>query len=180
MIDLTTRIRDIGIIPVVKLDDAKHAVPLAKALKDGGIPAAEITFRTDAAEESIKAVVKAVPDVLVGAGTVTSIAMAKTAIAAGAAFIVCPGFDPALVDFCLDAKVPVFPGVSSASEVMAGVAKGLKVLKRFPAEQSGGGSMLNALSGPFPDIKFMPAVSAKQTLAAMSNSRTSSRAAAVG
>jgi 2-dehydro-3-deoxyphosphogluconate aldolase/(4S)-4-hydroxy-2-oxoglutarate aldolase len=156
MSNLTTRIRNIGIVPVVKLDDAKHAVPLAKALKDGGIPAAEITFRTAAAEEAIKAVVKAEPDVLVGAGTVTSIAMAKTAIAAGAAFIVCPGFDPALVDFCLEQKVPIFPGVSSASEVMAGIAKGLKVLKFFPAEQSGGVSMINAFSGPFPVAKFMP------------------------
>jgi 2-dehydro-3-deoxyphosphogluconate aldolase/(4S)-4-hydroxy-2-oxoglutarate aldolase len=156
MNDLTMKIRNIGIVPVVKLDDAKHAVPLVQALKAGGIPAAEITFRTDAAEESIKAVVKAEPDVLVGAGTVTSIAMAKTAIAAGAAFIVSPGFDSDLVDFCLEQKVLIFPGVSSASEVMAGIAKGLKVLKFFPAEQSGGVSMLSALSGPFPDIKFMP------------------------
>jgi 2-dehydro-3-deoxyphosphogluconate aldolase/(4S)-4-hydroxy-2-oxoglutarate aldolase len=156
MSDITTKIRDIGIIPVVKLNDPGHAVPLAKALKDGGIPAAEITFRTAAAEESIKAVSKADPDMLVGAGTVTSIEMAKTALAAGAKFIVCPGFDPALVDFCIAQKIPVFPGVSSPSEIMAGLAKGLTTLKFFPAEQSGGVGMLNAFAGPFPNVLFMP------------------------
>ncbi|MDR3285004.1 MAG: bifunctional 4-hydroxy-2-oxoglutarate aldolase/2-dehydro-3-deoxy-phosphogluconate aldolase [Treponema sp.] len=156
MNDLVTQMRDIGIIPVVKLDDPKHAVPLARALKDGGIPAAEITFRTSAAEESIKAVVKAEPDMLVGAGTVTSISQAKTAIAAGAKFIVCPGFNAELVDFCIEQKIPVFPGITGPSDIMAGISKGLKTLKFFPAEQSGGVAMLNAFAGPFPDISFIP------------------------
>jgi 2-dehydro-3-deoxyphosphogluconate aldolase/(4S)-4-hydroxy-2-oxoglutarate aldolase len=156
MSDLTTRIRNEGIIPVVKLDDAKDAVPLAKALKAGGLGSAEVTFRTAAAEESIRAISKAEPDMLVGAGTVLSVAQAKTALAAGAKFIVCPGFDPAVVDFCLEQGTPIFPGTSSATEVSLAIARGLKVVKFFPAENSGGVTMLNALSGPFGNIKFMP------------------------
>ncbi|WP_062327092.1 bifunctional 4-hydroxy-2-oxoglutarate aldolase/2-dehydro-3-deoxy-phosphogluconate aldolase [Treponema endosymbiont of Eucomonympha sp.] len=150
------QIRNIGVIPVVKLDDAARAAPLARALKDGGIPAAEITFRTAAAEAAIKAAVSAVPDALIGAGTVTSVEMAKTALAAGAAFIVCPGFDPAVVDFCLAQQAPVFPGVSTPTEIMAAQVKGLTCLKFFPAEQAGGAAMLNALAGPFPDTLFIP------------------------
>jgi 2-dehydro-3-deoxyphosphogluconate aldolase/(4S)-4-hydroxy-2-oxoglutarate aldolase len=115
-----------------------------------------VTFRTAAAEESIRAISKADPDMLVGAGTVLSVAQAKIALAAGAKFIVCPGFDPAVVDFCLEQGVPIFPGTSSATEVGAAIAKGLNVVKFFPAENSGGVAMLNALAGPFGNIQFMP------------------------
>lgn len=150
------KMRDIGIIPVVKIDDAAKAVPLAQALTAGGIPAAEVTFRTAAAADAIKAIADACPDMLVGAGTVINVELAKKAIAAGAKFIVSPGFNPAVVDYCIARNVPMIPGVSSPSQIEAGLEKGLTVLKFFPAEQSGGVSMLSALSGPFPQVTFMP------------------------
>jgi 2-dehydro-3-deoxyphosphogluconate aldolase/(4S)-4-hydroxy-2-oxoglutarate aldolase len=156
MENIVTKIRDCGIIPVVKIDRVEDAVPLAGALKAGGINAAEITFRTACAEDAIKAITRAHPDMLVGAGTVTTPAMAETALKAGASFIVSPGFDDAVVDYCLAEGVQIFPGVATATELTHAVAKGLSCLKFFPAEQAGGIPMLNALSGPFASVHFMP------------------------
>lgn len=146
----------IGLVPVVKIEDAAKAASLAKALIDGGLPCAEVTFRTAAAKDAIAAITKKYPDMLVGAGTVLTIENAEKAIAAGAKFIVSPGFNPAVVDYCISKKIPVVPGVNNPSGVEAGLEKGLEVLKFFPAEASGGVAMLDALAGPFGNVQFMP------------------------
>ena len=145
-----------GVIPVIKLNDEKHAVPLARALIDGGILCAEITFRSSATEESIKKISLEVPEILVGAGTVLTIEQAKKAINAGAKFLVSPGFNPKIVDFALSKKVPIFPGVNDPSAIEAALEKGLTVLKFFPAELSGGCDMLKAFSAPFAQVQFIP------------------------
>lgn len=149
-------IQDIGLVPVIKIEDAKKSVPLGNALVAGGIPVAEVTFRTAAAEDSIRAMVAECPGLLVGAGTVINVDLARKAIAAGAQFIVSPGFNPATIDFCLEKGIPVLPGVNSASLIEAGLAKGLEVFKFFPAEASGGVAMIDALAGPFGNVKFVP------------------------
>ena len=145
----------LGIVPVVKIDDAEKAENLAGAMVRGGINCAEVTFRTDAAEEAIKRMVKAYPEMVVGAGTVLNPETAERAVKAGASFIVSPGLDEDTVKWCLKHDVPVTPGVCTASEVQKGVNLGLKVLKFFPAESSGGVKMLKDLGGPFPQMKFM-------------------------
>lgn len=150
------KIGTMGLVPVVKIEDAAKAVPLAKALASGGLPCAEITFRTAAAADAIRAIGDACPDVLVGAGTVVNVDLAKKAIAAGARFIVSPGFNPAVVDYCLEKNVPVIPGVNNPTGVEAALEKGLDVLKFFPAEVSGGVAMLDALAGPFAQVSFVP------------------------
>lgn len=147
---------NIGLIPVVKIDDAGKAAPLAKALMQGGIPCAEITFRTDAASDAIASIAKTCPDMLVGAGTVISVELAKRAVAAGAQFIVAPGFNPSVVDWCIAQNIPIVPGVNNPSEVEAALGKGLEVLKFFPAEASGGVAMLDSLAGPFGQVSFIP------------------------
>ena len=146
----------IGLVPVVKIEDASKAQKLAAALIAGGLPCAEVTFRTDAAADAISAITAAFPQMLVGAGTVINVDYAKKAKKAGAKFIVSPGFNPAVVDWCLKNDMPVVPGVNNPSGVEAGLEKGLSVLKFFPAEQSGGVGMLSALAGPFPQVSFMP------------------------
>lgn len=146
----------IGLVPVVKIDDAAKAVPLAKALIEGGLPCAEVTFRTAAAAEAISSISKAFPDMLVGAGTVINVELAKKAAAAGAKFIVSPGFNPEVVDWCLANSIHIVPGVNNPSGVEAGLERGLDVLKFFPAEASGGTAMLDALAGPFAQVLFMP------------------------
>lgn len=156
MTDLEKQIRDTGLIPVVKIDDAAKAVDLAKALIDGGINAAEVTFRTAAAAEAISNIKKAFPSMLLGAGTVINTDLAKKAIQAGANFIVSPGFNPSVVDYCIQQNVLIIPGVANASNIEQALEKGLTTLKFFPAEQSGGCNMLDALSGPFPQVLFMP------------------------
>ena len=147
---------DYGVVPVVVLEDAKDALPLAKALKEGGLPCAEVTFRTDAAEESIRLIRREYPDMLVGAGTVLGIDQAERALEAGAKFIVSPGFDPQVVDDCLERDVPVFPGCITPSEVAQAVKRGMEVLKFFPAEQAGGLAMIKAMAAPYTMVKFMP------------------------
>lgn len=147
---------DYAVVPVVVLDDAEEAAPLAEALVKGGIPCAEVTFRTEAAEESIRIMNKKYPDMLVGAGTVLTTEQVDRAVAAGAKFIVSPGFDPEIVDYCLEKKIPVFPGCISPSEVAQAVKRGLKVVKFFPAEQAGGLAMLKAMAAPYTMLKFMP------------------------
>lgn len=150
------KIRELGIIPVVVLSDADRAVPLAKALIDGGLPCAEVTFRTVAAEESIRRIVEAFPAMLVGAGTVLTTEQADRALRAGARFIVSPGFDAELVDYCLARDVPVFPGCATPTEIMSAVKRGLGVVKLFPAQQLGGVSAVKALGAPFPGLSFIP------------------------
>lgn len=155
MTDIFERIAHIGIVPVVKIDSVVKAVPLAKALIDGGIPCAEITFRTAAAAESIRAMRNSYPAMLVGAGTVINVELAKKAIAAGAQFIVSPGFNPNVVDYCISQQVPVIPGINNPSGIEAALERNLQVLKFFPAEVSGGTAMLEAFSGPFAQVSFM-------------------------
>lgn len=147
---------DYAVVPVVVLDDAEDAAPLAEALVKGGLPCAEVTFRTEAAEESIRIMSEKYPDMLVGAGTVLTTEQVDRAVAAGAKFIVSPGFDPEIVDYCMEKNIPVFPGCVSPSEVAQAVKRGLKVVKFFPAEQAGGLAMLKAMAAPYTMLKFMP------------------------
>lgn len=150
------RFTEIGIIPVVVLDDAKDALPLGKALTEGGLPAAEVTFRTDAAEESIRIMSEAYPDMIVGAGTALTKANVDRAVRAGAKFIVSPGFDPEIVRYCLSIDIPVIPGTQSPSEMIAAMDLGLDHLKFFPAEPSGGLKMIKAITAALTTIKIMP------------------------
>ena len=152
-----------GVVPVVVLEDEKDALPLAEALIKGGLPVAEVTFRTAAAEGSIKAMCEAYPEMLVGAGTVLSVEQVDRALKAGARFIVTPGFNEEVVDYCIANNIPVYPGTVTPSEVTKAVKRGLNICKFFPAEQYGGVSTIKALSAPFTTVKFMPTggVSAK-------------------
>ena len=150
------QISNIGLVPVIKIDDAEKAVPLVRALKKGGIPVAEVTFRTACAAEAIRKIADAEPDVLVGAGTVISVDQAKAAVEAGAKYIISPGFDAEVVKWCIDNNVPITPGCSDASDVSVAAKMGLEVVKFFPAEAAGGLKVLKALSGPFPNMKFIP------------------------
>lgn len=156
MKSMEEQFKEVGVVPVVVLNDAKDAVPLADALVEGGLPCAEVTFRTDAAEESIRLMAEKYPDMLVGAGTVLTIEQVDRAVGAGAKFIVSPGFDPEIVDYCLDKNIPVFPGCITPSEVAQAVKRGLKVVKFFPAEQAGGIAMIKAMAAPYTMVKFMP------------------------
>ncbi len=146
----------IGIVPVVVLDDAKDAEPLAKALCAGGLPCAEVTFRTAAAEESIRIISKQFPEMLVGAGTVLSTEQVDRAVEAGAKFIVSPGLNPKVVQYCLDKKIPVTPGTQTPSEMEQALEMGLDVVKFFPAEPAGGLKMIKAVAAPYTTLKFMP------------------------
>lgn len=149
-------IQKLGVVPVVVLENEEDAEPLAKALCEGGLPCAEVTFRTAAAEGSIRRMAKAYPEMLVGAGTVLTKEQVDRAVAAGAKFIVSPGFDSEIVDYCLEKQIPVFPGCITPSEVAQAVKRGLKVVKFFPAEQFGGAATIQALSAPYVGLKFMP------------------------
>ena len=157
------KLNKIGIVPVVVINNVEDAAPLAKALCAGGLPCAEVTFRTAAAEESIRIMATEYPDMFVGAGTVLTIEQVDRAVAAGAKFIVSPGFDPEIVDYCLEKEIPVFPGCITPSEVAQAVKRGLKVVKFFPAEQFGGVATIKAMAAPYVGLKFMPTggVSAK-------------------
>ncbi|MCI7129784.1 MAG: bifunctional 4-hydroxy-2-oxoglutarate aldolase/2-dehydro-3-deoxy-phosphogluconate aldolase [Lachnospiraceae bacterium] len=144
------------VVPVVVLHDAKDAKKLADALVEGGLPCAEVTFRTEAAEESIRIMAEKYPDMLVGAGTVLTTEQVDRAVAAGAKFIVSPGFDPEIVDYCIEKEIPVFPGVVTPSEAAQAVRRGLEVVKFFPAEQYGGVPAIKALAAPYTMLRFMP------------------------
>ena len=163
MSEMLKRIEGFGVVPVVVLNDAKDAAPLAKALCEGGLPCAEVTFRTEAAEESIRIMTEQFPEMLIGAGTVLTIDQVDRAVGAGAKFIVSPGFDPEIVDYCISKNIVVLPGCVTPSEVIQAVKRGLEVIKFFPAEQYGGVATLKALSAAFPKARFMPTggVSAK-------------------
>ncbi len=144
------------IIPVVMLRNIADAKPLAQALCDGGLPCAEITFRTETAADCIKIISEEFPKMLVGAGTVLTTAQADQAMKAGAKFIVSPGLNPTVVKHCIKKKYPVIPGVNNPSDIEAALSFGLTLLKFFPAEASGGLEMIKALSAPYPQVRFMP------------------------
>jgi 2-dehydro-3-deoxyphosphogluconate aldolase / (4S)-4-hydroxy-2-oxoglutarate aldolase len=150
------QLRRLRLVPVIVIDDPADAVPLAKALFAGGLPCAEVTFRTARAAEALQRISAECPDVLVGAGTVLTPAHAAAAKNAGAKFIVSPGFGPAVVDYCLEHEIPVYPGVATPTEIEAVLVKGLSVMKFFPAEPLGGASYLKAMSAPYGKIEFMP------------------------
>ena len=150
------KIEKIGIVPVVVLNDAKDAEPLAKALCNGGLPCAEVTFRTEAAEESIRIMTEKFPKMLVGAGTVLTTEQVDRAVAAGAKFIVSPGLNPKVVQYCIDKYIPVTPGTQTPSEMEKALEMGLDVVKFFPAEPAGGLKMIKAVAAPYTTLKFMP------------------------
>lgn len=154
--DVLNRLANAGVVPVVVLEKTEDAVPTARALLAGGIDVMEITFRTDAAADSIAAVAKACPDMLVGAGTVVTLAQCKQAVACGAKFIVSPGYSEEVVDWCVKNNMPITPGCATPTEIMMALAHDLKVLKFFPANVYGGIDAMKALSGPFTDVKFIP------------------------
>ena len=156
MSEMLKTIEGFGVVPVVVLNDAKDAAPLAKALCEGGLPCAEVTFRTEAAEESIRIMATEFPEMVIGAGTVLTIDQVDRAVAAGAKFIVSPGFDPEIVDYCISKNIPVLPGCITPSEVTQAVKRGLEVVKFFPAEQFGGVATIKALAAPFTSVRFMP------------------------
>ena len=156
MNEVLSKIQLMGIVPVIKLDDAKDAVPLAKALCDGGLPCAEVTFRTAAAEESIRLMREAFPDMLIGAGTVLTTEQVDLAMNAGATFIVSPGLNPKVVSYCLERNIPITPGCSTPSDIEAALELGLEVVKFFPAEAAGGLAMIKAMAAPYVNVKFMP------------------------
>jgi 2-dehydro-3-deoxyphosphogluconate aldolase/(4S)-4-hydroxy-2-oxoglutarate aldolase len=150
------RLRETKIVPVIVINDADDAVPLAAALTEGGLACAEVTFRTKAAGEALRRICAENPEMLAGAGTVLTPQQAKEARDAGAHFIVAPGFSPAVVDYCLEHDIPVYPGVCTPTDVEAALAKGLKTLKFFPAEPAGGVPYLKAISAPYNMVSFMP------------------------
>ena len=150
------KIKLLGIVPVVKIDDAEKAVPLAQALCRGGLPCAEITFRTDAAEDAITRIAAAMPDMLVGAGTVLTPEQADKAQAAGAKFVVSPGFNPKVVDHCIAKGIPIFPGCSNPSDIEQALERGLSCVKFFPAEQAGGIAAVKAMAAPYSGVSFLP------------------------
>lgn len=154
--ELTVRLTGLGVVPVVAITDAADASALGSALASGGLPVAEITFRTTAAEDAIRRLRAARPDVLVGAGTVLAPETVDRAVAAGAAFVVTPGLNPVVVGRCLEHGIPVVPGVNSPSLVEQALSLGLTTVKFFPAVPSGGIPMLKALAGPYPEVRFMP------------------------
>lgn len=156
MNDILEKISKIGIVPVIALDDVKDAKPLAKALCDGGLPCAEVTFRTDAAEESIEVMAREFPHMLVGAGTVLTTEQVDRAVAAGASFIVSPGLNPKIVKYCVDKGIPITPGCSNPSDVECAIELGLDTVKFFPAEAAGGLNMIKSMAAPYVNMKFLP------------------------
>ena len=150
------KIQEIGIIPVVVLEDAKDAAPLAKALIEGGLPCAEVTFRTEAAEECIRIMSEQFPEMFVGAGTVLTTEQVDRAVAAGAKFIVSPGLNPRIVKYCVEKGITITPGCTNPSDIEQAIENGLEVVKFFPAEQAGGLPMIKAMAAPYVGMKFMP------------------------
>lgn len=153
---LVAKLREIQIVPVIALDDAADAVPLGEALVKGGLPVAEITFRSDAAEEAIRRLRGENPDILIAAGTVLTKEQAKKAVDAGADFIISPGFNPNVVKYCQDLGVPITPGINNPTAIEAALELGVNTVKFFPAEASGGVKMLKALLAPYFMLQVMP------------------------
>ena len=156
MSDLVNKLYNVGIVPVIVINDAKDAKPLAEALYKGGLPCAEVTFRTDAAEESIKIITDAFPDMIVGAGTILTTEQVDRAIGAGAKFIVSPGLNPKIVAYCTQKGVPIIPGCANPSDIEQALEQGLDVVKFFPAEAAGGLNMIKSMSAPYTKVRFMP------------------------
>ena len=156
MSDIIKQLHDFGLVPVIKITDVKNAVPLAKALAQGGLNCAEITFRTACAKEAIAKITSEMPDMLVGAGTILTPEQADEAIEAGSKFIVSPGFNPRVVKHCLERGVPVLPGCATPSEVEQAIEMGLTAVKFFPAEAAGGINMIKSMAAPYQQIMFMP------------------------
>lgn len=154
---MNEKISSIGVVPVIVLNNPERdAKPLAKALCEGGVPVAEVTFRVAGADKAIKLMKEACPDMLVGAGTILTAEQLDKAIEAGAEFIVTPGFDPEIVALCQEKNIPIYPGCTTPTDYHAALKFGLEVLKFFPAEQSGGLAKIKAMSAPFPMFKIMP------------------------
>ena len=153
---LLQKIYEIGIVPVIKIDSAEDAAPLAKALCNGGLPCAEVTFRTEACVEAIKEMKKNCPEILLGAGTVSTIEQVVEAVEAGAEFIVTPGFNPEVIEYCVKNNILVLPGCSSASDMERALKYNLEVVKVFPAESIGGIKLIKSLAAPYSKMKFMP------------------------
>jgi len=156
MTDLLEKLGALGVVPVVKIERAEDAVGLGRALLAGRLPCAEITFRTAAAEDAIRRIASSLPEIIVGAGTVLSVNQADKAISAGARFIVSPGFNQKVVDWCLQNEIPVTPGVLTPTEIDMALDRGLNILKFFPAEAMGGITTLKAISAPYGGVKFIP------------------------
>lgn len=156
MIDVTQQLARIRVVPVIVIDDPANAIPLARALCDGGIPCAEITFRTSTAAEALRSISGEFPDLLLGAGTVLTPEQAMWAKAAGAKFVVSPGFNARVVDYCLTHNIPVYPGVCTPTEIETALTHGLRVVKFFPAEPMGGLAYLKAVAAPYNEIDFIP------------------------
>lgn len=156
MSEISNQIAGFGIIPVIVLENANDAPHLGKALQDGGLPCAEVTFRTGAAAESIQRLAQEFPDFLVGAGTVLTIEQAEKAINSGARFIISPGFNPRLADYCRERGVALFPGICTPTEIEAALEKGLTILKVFPAEQIGGLDYIKAIAAPYSMVRYIP------------------------
>lgn len=156
MADILDRIRQIRIVPVIVIENPDDAVPLAAALVEGGLPCAEVTFRTPTAAESLRRITEAHPDMLVGAGTVLTPDQVDRAVEAGAKFVVSPGFNPLVVDHAQRIGVPIFPGVCTPTEIEMALQKGLRVVKFFPAEPAGGLLYLKAVSAPYVGLEFIP------------------------
>ena len=157
MNEFNQAISAIGVVPVIKLSNPEQdAAPLAKALCAGGVPVAEVTFRAAGADTAIRLMREACPEMIVGAGTVTTTAHVDATIAAGGQFIVTPGFDPEIVAYCQEKNIPIFPGCTTPTDYHAALKFGLEVLKFFPAEQSGGLAKIKAMAAPFPQFKVMP------------------------
>ena len=154
--DVLDELEDLGVVPVVVIDDADRAGPLGEALLAGGLPCAEITFRTAAAGPAIEALTRSFPEMLVGAGTVLTVEQAEVAVSTGSRFIVSPALDEDLVSWCMTNKVPVIPGVMTPTEVAAAMSHELNLLKFFPAGAGGGVRMLESLGSVFPGVSFMP------------------------
>lgn len=153
---LISKIEETKLVPVVKLERVRDAVPLARALCEGGLPVAEVTFRTEAAYESIKAMKNTFPEMIVGAGTVINVEQAKQALDAGSSFIVSPGFSNSVVEFAIQNNILILPGTCTPTEIMDAINYDLKIVKFFPAGQYGGLETIKALAAPFPSIRFMP------------------------
>lgn len=156
MNEVLEKLGQYGIVPVVVLNDSKDAAPLADALCDGGLACAEVTFRTEAAADSIRIMTEKHPEMLVGAGTVLTTKQVDEAVKAGARFIVSPGLNPTVVKYCIEKNIPITPGVATPSEMEQAIELGLNLVKFFPAEPSGGLAMINAVAAPYTMLKFMP------------------------
>ena len=154
--DVIRRIGDLGLVPVVQIPTSEQALPLAEALLEGGLPCAEITFRTEAAGESLALIRDRCPEMLLGAGTVLSTPQVDAALDAGAEFIVSPGTNPAVVSHCRSRGAVVIPGICTPTEIELALSHGIDVVKFFPAEAMGGVGALKAFSGPYPHVRYIP------------------------